>query len=55
MNELRQGRDTPVGVPLQEGPAAVEAWFAAAGLAVTVVGRCPDGRCRSCSHLLSAA
>lgn len=38
------------GAPIGEGAAAVEAWFADAGLPVLVVDRCPHPGCRVCGR-----
>jgi hypothetical protein len=46
---------TPDRVPPIRGPHAVEAWFAAAGLQVTVVDGCPDRACPRCAPAMKNA
>jgi hypothetical protein len=42
-------------VPLKAESAAVEAWFAAVGLEVAVVDRCPEAACSVCAAFLPHA
>jgi hypothetical protein len=41
--------------PPTRSDAAVEAWFAAAGITAQVVEQCSDARCRACAQRLRAA
>ncbi len=42
-------------VPIAAGPAAIQEWFASAGLAAILVERCPDPSCPVCSAALADA
>jgi len=49
------GRRAAGRMPMGEGAAAVEAWFAEAGLPARVVDRCPDPGCSACGRRFPAA